>query len=765
MAILWNGEKMLAKKMMRDILKHKTQFISIFLMAFLGVFLFSGITSEYVGLQDNVGDFYQDTNLADGWVYSPYLNDMFLEQVRLLGATTDMERQLVVDSTADFKNNPQITLHFVENNTISKFYLMEGKPLDINDANGVWLDKRFADASGLEVGDTIKFECEGYEIKKVIRGLGYSPEYVYHSSVYSVGQNHTKFGFAYLSYKAFPEDTVPYNVLNVKFDGKADIYGKLLDYRLNGYYSSFVERQDHPSVYQFSQEITKHKMMADIFPVVFVIISLLILLTTMTRVIAQQRTQIGTLKANGFKNITITLHYLAYGFWLVLSGSVLGLILGPMMLPRLFYPAMIKSYTMVSWNPSWNMSFAFVVILMILFALLVSLRVTSSISNEKPSETIKPKAPKVSTSGFVERLAIWKRLSFNVRWNYRDIKRNKLRGVMAIIGVMGCTALLVGAFGLYDGLNDVKDWEYGQINHYDSKLIIDENAQESIVDDVAGKVNGHKIMEGRIEIESGDIKKSGSVLVFNGTDLITPTDDNHNKIKIKDDELSISRKMANMLGVGIGDTVKWHIVGSNKWVETKIDKIHTDPLSQGLIMSPDKLEAEGLNYTPTSVITSEYVNKTYDGFKVTNSLDDIENAWDMVSETMWLVIYTLTFFACILAIIVLYNLQLLSFTEIEREIATLKVLGFKSKDLRKLLMTQNLMFTAIGFILGIPLGLYILTIMWQSSGDSLYIMPSLTITNVILSAAITFSLSILVNLMFSGKIKKINMVESLKGDE
>ena len=753
---------MLAKKMIRDIMKHKTQFLSIFLMAFLGVFVFAGIGSECVGLEVNVGNFYEDTNLADGWIYSPYLNDLFLEQVYYLGATTQMERQLVIDSEANFENNPEITLHFVENNTISKFYLIEGEPLDINDSNGVWVDKGFADAKGLKVGDNISFESEGYKIEKEIKGLGYSPEYVYHASSYSIKPDHDKIGFAYLSHKAFPEDTVPYNVLNVKFDGKAETYGKLVDYRLNGYYNSFVDRSNHPSVNQFSQEISKHKMMADIFPVVFIIVTLLILLTTMTRIIAHQRNQIGILKANGFRNNTLTLHYISYGFWLVLIGSLLGLILGPMILPPLFYPSMIRSYQLPLWNPAWSISFAFVMGLIVLFSLSVSYSAVSSISNEKPSDSIKPKAPNVSTSGFIEKLKIWKRLSFNVRWNYRDAKRNKLRGLMTIIGVMGCSALLVGAFGLYDGLNDVKEWEYDQINHYDSKLVIDEDALTSQVDNVASEVNGEKIMEGSIEIESDTMKKSGLLLVLGDNSLITPTDNDWNRIEIKNDEVSISQKMADMLGVGVGDTVKWHIMGSNKWVKTKIDKIHADPISQGIIMSPDKLEKLGLNYTPTSIITSEYVNKTFDGIKTTNSIVDIENSWDDITETMWLIIYVLIFFACILAIIVLYNLGLLSFTEIEREISTLKVLGFKSNDLRRLLLTQNLFFTVIGFILGIPLGLYILGLMWQYSGDALYLIPSLTITNILLTAAITFSLSIVVNLMFSRKIKKLNIVESLK---
>ena len=756
---------MLKKKMIRDIRKHKTQFLSIFLMAFLGVFVFAGVGGESVGLEVNVDKFYDDTNLADGWIYSNFINDLFLDQIYCLGATDQMERQLVVDSVADFSNDPEITLHFVENNTISKFYLIDGEPFDINDKNGVWLDKSFADAKGLKVGDSITFEFEDYKIKKKIRGTGYSPEYVYHASQSSVIPDFSKIGFAYMSHKAFPNDTVPYNVLNVKFNGTAENYDKLLDYHMDGYYSSFVERSEHTSVSQFSEEIDQHQMMAGIFPVVFILIAMLILLTTMTRIITHQRTQIGILKACGFKDKTIMKHYISYGFWLVLIGSLLGLIIGPMTLPKLFYPSMSSTYILPSWEPAWSIDFVFIALAMIIMSILVSYYAVRSIFNENPADTIRPKAPKVSSSGMIERLGFFKHLSFNSRWNYRDAKRNKFRALMTIIGVIGCTALLVSAFGMYDGMNDLKEWEFNQINHYDSKLIIDDEASISEVDDVAEEVNGDKIMESAIEIESDTCKKSGSLLVLNHTDLVTPTDYDWNRIKIEDDEVSVSQKMADMLGIGIGDTVKWHIMGSDKWIKTKIDKIHSDPTSQGFIMSADKLEDLDLNYTPTSVVTEEHVTKNYTAIKTTNSLKDMTSSWDELTEAMWLLIYILIFFASLLAVVVLYNLGLLSFTEIEREIATLKVLGFKTNALRKLLLTQNLWFTTIGYLLGIPVGYYILKVMWESSGDSFYILPSISLMNLVITAAITFSLSILVNLMFSRKIKKLDMVESLKSAE
>ena len=223
--------------------------------------------------------------------------------------------------------------------------------------------------------------------------------------------------------------------------------------------------------------------------------------------------------------------------------------------------------------------------------------------------------------------------------------------------------------------------------------------------------------------------------------------------------------MAESLNVGVGDTIKWHVIGSDDWVECKITNIHGEPLSQGIILSSDKLDELGLNFTPTSIITSQNVDKEYDSIKSVTTLSEMKENWDEMSGSIMMMVSILIFFAVLLAIVVLYNLGILSFTEIEREIATLKVLGFKTGDLRKLLLTQNIIFTAIGFILGIPLGFYLMTLMMDAAGESLYYIPSLTLGNIILSGVITFAVSIVVNLLFSSKIKNLNMVEALKDVE
>ena len=750
----------LSKKMLRDVKINKTQFIAIFLMAFLGIFAYCGIYAEYYGLEQTSNDFYAQTNMADGWIYNTTFEDSSLDEINKF--STQADRQEVVQSVADMDNKPDITLHFVENGTISKFYVAEGKDFDESDSSGVWLDKRFADARHLSVGDSITFEFDNKSIKKEIKGIGYSPEYIYESSPASLTPDFSQIGFAYLSGKAYPEN-LEYNRMLVKYNQSDSDFKDNLNKSID--FLSFTKKEDQISVAKFADEMAQHKMIGDVFPVVFILVTFLTLLTTMTRIVAHQRTQIGILKAVGFKDTTIILHYLSYAFWPVLLGAILGLITGPMIIPQMFYPTMARSYSMPSWNPGFDMSFIYIAVLMVVSSVFVTYLSCRRISKENPANTLRPKAPKVSSRSLIDKSKFWNRLSFNFRWNWRDASRNNFRTIMAVIGVMGCVALLIAAFGMNDSMNELKSWEYDDICHYESKLLISNNATPLELYYVLNDTNGSFIMQQSIEIKANNMEDTVGLLVSNNTDLISYTDSNKDPIDIDEGDVSISTKLADTFNLSVGDKIKWHIVGSDEWVTSKIGQIHAEPISQGLIMSPDTLEDQGLNFTPTNILTKEKFGERYDSIKSVSSIDKMKESWDTVTTSVMMMVYVVTVVAVALAILVLYNLEILSFTEMEREIATLKVLGFKTNVLRKLLLTQNIIFTAIGFILGIPLGFYFMTLMMNAAGDSLYYVPSLTWGNILLTALITFTISIGVNLLFSDKINDLNMVEALKDVE
>ncbi len=757
--------------MLRDFKDHKAQFLSIFLMALIGVFAFTGISGEAVGLVDVSSSYYENTNLADGWIYGEEISDDVFSEIKSMDEIKDTQREMVVDTVANYSSDPEITLHIVEGNqNISKFYLFKGKDFDPNDEEGIWIDKRFADGRNLDIGDKITLRFDGNKVSKTVRGIMYSPEYVYYIQEGSLLPDFSQVGFAYIPSKGADFD-IEYNT--IALDGYDELdekdFKSALEEKLGQKaYVQYVDRDNNVGIKTLQDEISQHQMFSGIFPAIFVLVSLLTLVTTMSRVISAQRMQIGTLKAMGYSNNSIILHYLSYGFVLSLTGSVLGLVIGPLTIPYLFYPTMSSTYSLPSWGPSWDISFFAVAALMVVSSVLISYISVKGISDENPAETIRPKAPKLVSSGLIERTKIWKRFSFNERWNYRDAKRNKTRAIMSVFGVFACALLVMSAFGMVDSINDVEDWQYNQIYNFNSKLILEENITDSQLDHILDETGGEGIREEAIELKYKGIKKTGTLTVMNDSEYYKVTDANRNYIHLDPDGIAISDKMAEVLGLKVGDKVRWHVAGNPKWIDSEITETYSIPFGQGLIMSPevfDEIGGDDYNYSTNVVLTQKDVKENYAGVSSITTSEDIRKGWNTMTEALDLMVSVLTTFAIVLAVVVLYNLGLLSFTEIQRELATLKVLGFNSKSLRRLLLTQNLWFSTIGFILAIP-GAYILMgIMMGSTGDEYCFPINIYLWNFVVSFLITFGLSVLVNLAFSRKIKKVNMVESLKSNE
>ena len=757
--------------MLRDFKDHKAQFLSIFLMALIGVFAFTGISGEVVGMVDVSNSYYENTNLADGWIYGEEISDDVFSDIKSMEEIKDAQREMVVDTVANYSSDPEITLHVVEGNqNISKFYLFKGKDFDPNDEEGIWIDKRFADGRKLDIGDKITLKFDGNKVSKTVRGIMYSPEYVYYIQEGSLLPDFSQVGFAYIPSKGADFDIV-YNT--IALDGyeeldEKDFKSALEDKLGQKAYVQYVDRDNNVGIKTLQDEISQHQMFSGIFPAIFVLVSLLTLVTTMSRVISAQRMQIGTLKAMGYSNKSIILHYLSYGFVLSLSGSVIGLVVGPLTIPYLFYPTMSSTYSLPRWGPSWDISFFAVAGLMVVSSVLISYISVKGISDENPSETIRPKAPKLVSSGLIERTKIWERFSFNERWNYRDAKRNKTRAIMSVFGVFACALLVMSAFGMVDSINDVEDWQYNQIYNFNSKLILEENITDSQLDHILDETGGEGIREEAIELKYKGIKKTGTLTVMNDSEYYKVTDANRNYIHLDPDGIAISDKMAEVLGLKVGDKVRWHVAGNPKWIDSEITETYSIPFGQGLIMSPevfDEIGGDDYNYSTNVVLTKKNVKENYTGVSSITTSEDIRKGWNTMTEALDLMVSVLTTFAIVLAVVVLYNLGLLSFTEIQRELATLKVLGFNSKSLRRLLLTQNLWFSTIGFILAIPGAYVLMGIMMGSTGDEYCFPINIYLWNFIVSFLITFGLSVLVNLAFSRKIKKVNMVESLKSNE
>jgi putative ABC transport system permease protein len=365
----------------------------------------------------------------------------------------------------------------------------------------------------------------------------------------------------------------------------------------------------------------------------------------------------------------------------------------------------------------------------------------------------------------VKNTGLWKRLGFNLQWNLRDISRNKIRSVMAVVGALGCSALLICAFSMNGDMEDLKAWQYGEINRFETKLILEENLSDAELQALLDAVNGETIMEEAIEIRANGGKYSGSVTVTDGGTLLAATDKNRKPITLPPDGMSLSYKVAESLKIKVGDTAEWHLFGKEEWISCRIAAIYRAPTGQGLRTEKSVLQELGVAYKPTAVLTAEHTGAELDGVSSVLYTEDLTRGWDSMTESMLLMIVVMTVSAIILALTVLYNLGILSFTEMRRELATLKVVGFSSRKINRLLLVQNLILTAAGFIAGIPVGILLVRVMTATMGEGFDMIAALHLPDVILSAAIIFGVALAVNLLFHKRITQIDLVSSLKGNE
>ena len=359
---------MLARKMFRDIRFNLSQFITIFLMVFIGIMAYSGIRSYMYGMTKSAEIFYKEQNLQDLEAMAPNFTDKDLEKVKKIGHVKNAERRLTIVGNMDSEKDITLQMNFIEENEISKFYVVQGEGFN-KEKSGLWLDEYFANNNNIKVGDTIKIKYDGETLEEKVLGLINIPDHVYDIKDESaIFPTHTDYGFVYMSINEFPESYVKkqamqkagidderifnmavkdfnykdylifnYLLVDVDEEGNKNYVKNEIEKELKDVLA-VTKSEDTLSYATYQGEIEEGETYCGVFSGLFLFIAVLSVITTMTRVVKKQRTQIGTLKALGFKNGRITMHYVGFGFWISLFGAILGLIVGPLFIGNVFIP-------------------------------------------------------------------------------------------------------------------------------------------------------------------------------------------------------------------------------------------------------------------------------------------------------------------------------------------------------------------------------------------------------------------------------------------
>ena len=729
----------LNKKVLRDIRQNKMQFFNIFIMVFLGVFVFAGIHAYMDGMDVSASKYYESNNFEDLWLTGENFTTQDLEDVKKIENVKNAERQLIINT--ELENHKDVTLEtiFIESNEIAKLYAVEGEEFQ-KGKKGVWLDSYLAKNLNLKVGDEISLKYKEYTITEKILGLVTSPDHVYFVKDDSaIFPTHKDYGFVYLSSNEFPiEGYEIFNQIIVDVDNTNKI----------------EEGATYSSV---------------LFTLLFLFIAILSVVTTMNRFVKKQRTQIGTLKALGFKNGKIIRHYVSYGFYISLIASILGIIAGRFILGGFFLNMEMSYFEIPVYSTIIIPEVYYLAVIVVVLITAVTYLSCRRILKEPAVESLRVEVPKVKSTKFdLTTKGIFKKSSISTRWNLRDIGRNKSRSIMAIVGIIGCTMLIVCAFGMLDTMNSYLNWEFDIINKFEYKISLANNYTDEELKSLEEKYENATSQSLGIELKIDDKKETNSIVVNDAKDYLKYTDHNKNYIDLKDDGVYITEKLAGKYNLKIGDSITWHIFGDDTWYISKIVGLNRDPQSQILNMTKTYYESLGLKYRADSIYTNSDLSdvKKLAGVDTIQNISNLRSGMESMMQTVKTMVVLLIVVSAILGFVIIYNLGILSFTEKQYQFATLKVLGFKNKQIKKIFIKQNLWLSIIGIIIGLPLGYFMIDYIFKSAlGDNYDFSATIKWISYLCSTIGSLIVSLVVNKILSRKVNTIDMVSSLKGNE
>ena len=790
---------MLKKKMFRDIKQNLSQFVTIFLMVLIGVMVYVGIEAYMDGMTSAADNFYKNNNIQDLNVMGN-LSDKDLDKIKSLDNVKDAEKKLVVNVIDKDNKDKTYLLSFIDSNNISKFHIMDGEKFDVN-KKGAWVDNFYAEKNNLKVGDTIKIKYDTFSLEEKILGLINVPDHIYDVKDESeLVPNRENFGFVYLSVNEIPEsyikdlvmkemkitdekifdkyvtnfnykEYIPYNYIMVDVNKKKNVTSVKEDIEDNvSNAKAIVKIEDTLSYQRYQGEIDEGASYVGIFSGLFLFIAMLSVITTMTRVVKKQKLQIGTMKALGIKNSKIVMHYVGYGFFVSLAAAIVGIILGKYFIGTFFLNMEMDYFEVPNGIPVVKPLSYLVALLVVMVVSFITYLTCRKELFKKPAEALRNEVPNVKVSSLnLSTKGIFKKLNFSSKWNYRDILRNKFRTVTAVVGIVGCCMLIVCAFGMLNSMNHFIKLQFEDLYNFNYKLSLKENIKDDELKVLTDKYGNNTSETLTIETKIGKEREANTIFVTNAGNLVRFQNENGKFIKVnKNNGVYITRKLADQKNLKVGDTIKWHIYGVNKYYESKIVGLTKDPQVQNLTMTKEYLESLDIDYKPDSLYTNTDLKgiKDIKNVSLVQDINELKNGLESMLSMMKSMIMLIIVFAIGLGAIIIYNMGILSYSEKQYQFATLKVLGFSDKKIKKIFVQQNNWITVLSIIIGLPTGYYMTSWIFKSViADNYDFGAYINLSTYLIAIIGTILVSTIVSRILSKKVNKIDMVSSLKANE
>lgn len=759
-------------KVAREIKNNFKTYLSVILIAALAVTLFTGIFANYRNFNDRLDHIYQEANMCDGIIMTNTYNQEVEEYLK--ENEVFYEKRMYMSSTTE--NIDLYLASFQDTSTLNLPYETSlSQPLN---SDMVLVDEKFLSRTNKEIGKEFEVDIPissfTMKISLTISGTMTHPESLenstYSPSFILVGENalidSIQRVYPFISKESIRELLASYyNQFLVK--GDASLLHKVKEEFMedkNFIYS--LTRSELPSNMTVDADVDQAKQLIYIFPVIFYLVAVLIILTSISQLIHREGKNIGILKALGFSKTEILFHYMKIFIVLSIIGSILGIILGPVIVPNVMGNKYNILYQLPDIKlPFFRWEYLISVGILILITALTSIFACYEAMNQVPATCLRGENAVKMRLSFLQHFAIFKKLPLSILMAFRNMKRKWSRTFMVIAGVLGCSALLACGFGIEDTINYGLDLEIEELIPYDVSVtygIYSRKQEEFLKQQHVLSVD---------EYGKYPINVSGKSLVSSYLFLL-PEESHIFQIQYTKDSCILSRRVSEEIQAKEGDEISF-IYGGKKY-DLVITEVVDFCLSQGVFISEKRFE--DIEFLPNqawietdgSIFNEEVATALggIEGVVQTQSIEKMRAHADEVISSIKVMTWTIKIFAILLAVVVLYNLALLNFKERVKDIATLKVLGFSRFEVASSFIIEILFLTFIGGLLGLALGYPLLVAVLSINENPLisyiyHISP----LSYFLTILITCGSSLVINLFFAFLTNRVEMIESLKSVE
>ncbi|MGB4779734.1 FtsX-like permease family protein [Microbacterium sp.] len=755
----------LLRRVPRDIRSYWAQFVSVFLMTVLSVAVYGGLDASWRGMQNVLDEIDAQASMPTLWVNA---TSTTTEDVTALQESTGVDgvartTQFTVLDENSSDDDRTLTVSTLSDSGVGEPIVLSGDPVE-QDGDGIWVDARYADVNGYEVGDELLLRGPQGDASLELRGLVVLSDALVFTGPGLVAPEPSEFG------RALVADRVAQEVFGVPQIGNVvtltgdegplrDAVGTVLADRVQ----SVTDRSSNAFVAPAFERVSQLRSLSFLFSTLFVLVALLAMATSIRRLVDIQHTDIATLRALGMSPRAIGLYFVWIAAGVVGAGAAIGLALA-VPLAEYIVSTQQTRFTLGPWGPGWSWATPAVAVGLVVVCVVGAWTASRAARRVSPAEALRPSIGGRASKN-PSRPRQWRWAGYGTRWTLRDALGNPVRLTMGLVATTGCMMLLFAGFGIPDSLFREVQRTYSDQYRYETWISVRPGAtadELAAVEAAAGP--GQWIMQAFARVEQAEGADRVAMVIGDGELVVV---ENPAGARVDFDQPSLTQAVT-AAGVQVGDEVTVVIGDSTVHLTAADEAVVANP--QGVLVSEDAWTSAGGVFTPTAYLAEEAVTAedVADATAVVGTVSrerQRANA-DSVVQGLAGVFTLMKVFAVLLAAVALYNLGALSFAERVRDYATLRVLGFRQRELRRFALIENGLTTLVGLGIGIPAGFWFLSAYIQifSTEQSVYA-PYISLWSVLFAIATTAIAALSTTILLSSRIRRIDMTAALKGVE